>query len=35
VLHHWGQFEQSEADAREHGGAYVYNASITTPEAVV
>jgi len=34
VPYHWGLFEQSEANAREHGGAYIYNASIQPAEAV-
>ena len=34
VPYHWGLFEQSEANAREHGGAYLYNASIQPAEAV-
>ena len=34
VPYHWGLFEQSETAAREHGGAYLYNASIPTAAAV-
>lgn|GEM_PF-931812 len=34
VPFHWGMFEQAETDAREHGGAYLYNTSIVSAEAV-
>lgn len=34
VPFHWGLFEQTEADGRAHGGAYVYNGSLQPAEAV-
>ncbi|GAB4543714.1 MAG: hypothetical protein Tsb0013_00030 [Phycisphaerales bacterium] len=34
VPYHWGLFEQAETDARQHGGAYLYNASLAPAEAV-
>ena len=34
VPFHWALFEPSEADAREHGGAYLFNASLQPVEAV-
>jgi len=34
VPYHWGLFEQSEVDAHEHGGAYIYKANIQPAEAV-
>lgn len=34
VPFHWGLFEQAQADARDHGGAYLFNASLQPVEAV-
>ena len=34
VSYHWGLFEQAESDARAHGGAHLYNASLQPAEAV-
>lgn len=34
VPFHWGLFEQAETDAREHGGAYLYNGSLRPAEGV-